>query len=169
MHRVEVAAGENHGPIIVALGGKAAGRTVWETMMTTMIATLAQQNGYGGGSSAAGALGGLIVFVIWLAIIALFFAGLWKTFTKAGQPGWAAIVPIFNLYIMCKIAGKPWWWLLLFFVPIVSIVIAILLGIAVAKAFGKSALFGVGLALLAPIFYGILGFGSAEYQGPQAS
>lgn len=137
--------------------------------MTTMIATLAQQNGYGGGSGTAGAIGGLIAFVLWLSIVVLVIAGWWKTFAKAGQPGWAAIIPIFNFFILCKIAGKPWWWLLLFLIPIVNFVIAILLALAVAKSFGKSALFGLGLAFLAPIFYCILGFGSAQYQGPQAS
>lgn len=103
-----------------------------------------------------------------LALVVLVIAGLWQTFTKAGQPGWACIIPIYNVYILTKIAGRPWWWLLLFLIPIVSLVIAIILAIDVAKSFGKSTGFGIGLALLGPIFYCILGFGDATYKGAPA-
>ena len=88
---------------------------------------------------------------------------MWKVFVKAGQPGWAAIVPIYNLYVMTQIAGKPGWWLLLFFIPFVNIVIAILLSIAIAQKFGKGAGFGVGMTFLGFIFMPILGFGDAQY------
>ena len=107
----------------------------------------------------------ILLPLIWLALIVLIFAGFWKVFVKAGHPGWAAIVPIYNLYILTKIAGRPWWWMLLFLVPIVSLVIAIIISIDVAKAFGKGTGFGVGLALLSAIFYPILGFGDATYKG----
>lgn len=100
-----------------------------------------------------------------LALIVLVIAGGWKVFAKAGQPGWACIVPIYNLYIMTKIAGRPWWWLLLCFIPAVGVVISILMGIDIAKAFGRGAGFGVGLALLTPIFACILGFGDDTYKG----
>jgi hypothetical protein len=98
-----------------------------------------------------------------LAIIVLVIASFWKVFTKAGQPGWAAIVPIYNAYILLKIAGRPGWWLLLYFIPLVNLVIAILVSIDVAKAFGKGGGFGVGLLFLSFIFYPILGFGDAAY------
>ena len=104
--------------------------------------------------------------LVYLAIIVLVVAGFWKVFTKAGQPGWAAIVPIYNLYVLLKIAGRPGWWLLLFILPIVNFVIAIIVAIDVAKSFGKGTGFGLGLAFLGPIFYPILGFGEAAYQGP---
>ncbi len=130
-------------------------------MLIHSLTTLAQQN-------AAGAAGGLVFLVIWLAILVLIIVGFWKVFEKAGQPGWAAIVPIFNIYVLCKIAGRPGWWLILFFVPIVSLVIAIIVSIDVAKAFGKGIGFALGLILLGFIFYPILGFGSAQYQGPPA-
>lgn len=107
---------------------------------------------------------GAVIGLLYLALIVLVIAGFWKVFVKAGHPGWAAIVPIYNVYILLKIAGKPGWWLLLFFIPVVSLVIAILVSIDVAKAFGKGAGFGVGLALLSFIFYPILGFGDAQYQ-----
>jgi hypothetical protein len=127
--------------------------------MHTQVATLAQNSGDAGG---------LIVLFVYLALIVLVIAGFWKTFQKAGQPGWAAIIPIYNLYILTKVAGRPWWWLILCFIPIVSIIIIAILSFDIAKAFGKGALFGVGLWLLGPIFYCILGFGSAQYQGPPA-
>jgi hypothetical protein len=99
------------------------------------------------------------------AIVLLVIVSMWKVFEKAGHPGWAAIIPIFNLYIVCKIAGRPGWWILLFMIPLVSFVIAIILGIDVAKAFGKGAGFGIGLTFLGVIFYPILAFSDATYQG----
>ena len=109
-----------------------------------------------------------IILLCELAIVALFIAAFWKVFTKAGQPGWAAIVPIYNVYIMLKIAGRPGWWLLLFLIPLVNFIIGILIAIDIAKAFGKGTGFGLGLAFLGFIFYPILGFGSATYQKPAA-
>ncbi|MCC6970734.1 MAG: hypothetical protein IT434_10985 [Phycisphaerales bacterium] len=110
--------------------------------------------------------GELIFAVIYLAIAILVIAGFWKTFAKAGEPGWAAIIPIFNTYILLKIAGRPWWWLVLYFIPIVSLVVWIVVAIDIAKAFGKGTGFGVGLALLPFIFFPVLGFSDAQYQGP---
>jgi len=110
----------------------------------------------------------IIVSLLYLAIIVFVFAGVWKTFTKAGQPGWAAIIPIFNLYVLIKTAGRPGWWLLLFIIPLVNIVMVFIVAIDVAKAFGKGTGFGIGLALLGFIFYPILGFGDATYQGSSA-
>lgn len=109
------------------------------------------------------------VAVIYLAIIVAIIAGLWKIFEKAGEPGWAAIVPIYNLYVIVKISGKPTWWLVLFLIPIANLVASIIVWIEVAKKFGKSEGFGVGLALLGPIFVPILGFSDAQYEGGQDS
>ena len=83
----------------------------------------------------------------------------------AEKPGWGIIIPIYNIILMLEIAGRPIWWVILFFIPIVSIVAAILVNIDIAKKFGKSAGFGVGLALLGFIFMPILGFGDAKFQG----
>jgi hypothetical protein len=99
-----------------------------------------------------------------IALVIFMIASFWKVYAKAGQPGWAAIIPIYNVYVLLKIAGRPGWWLLLFLIPLVNLAIAIIVGIDVAKAFGKGAGFGLGLALLAVIFYPILGFGRATYQ-----
>src|SRR5436305_8825405 len=97
-------------------------------------------------------------------LIALFLiVAMWKVFTKAGQPGWASIIPIYNLYVWCKIVGRPWWWILLMLIPFVNFIILIILCIDMAKSFGKGVGFGIGLLLLAVIFFSILGFGCAEY------
>ena len=115
----------------------------------------------GGGSPVPGIIGLLIGLLLIVAM--------WKVFTKAGQPGWASIIPIYNLYIWCKIVGRPWWWILLMLIPFVNFIILIILCIDTAKSFGKGAGFGIGLALLGVIFWPILGFGSAQYQGAAAT
>jgi hypothetical protein len=105
----------------------------------------------------------ILPLLIALAFVGLVIAGFWKVFTKAGRPGWAALIPIYNIYTVCKIAGRPGWWCLLYAIPVVSLVIGIIVAIDLAKAFGKGAGFGIGLAFLAPIFYPVLGFGDAVY------
>lgn len=117
------------------------------------------------GAGAAGAF----VLIIQLAILVLMLVAMWKVFTKAGQPGWACIIPIYNIYILTKIAGKPGWWVLLMFVPVVNFIISILLSLALATNFGKSAGFAIGLLLLPFIFYPILAFGDAQYQPVQTA
>jgi Family of unknown function (DUF5684) len=107
--------------------------------------------------------------IIGLLIALLLIVATWKVFTKAGQPGWASLIPIYNLYVWCKIVGRPWWWILLMLIPFVNFIILIILCIDMAKSFGKGAGFGIGLALLGIIFLPILGFGSAQYQGPAAA
>jgi len=105
--------------------------------------------------------------VFW-ALLIVVLIGMWKMFVKAGQPGWACIVPIYNVYVLCKIAGRPGWWVLLYFIPIVSLVIAIIVCIDIAKAFGQGAAFGFFLNfLLGGIGFLILGFGNYQYLGPQ--
>ncbi len=102
-----------------------------------------------------------------LACLGLFFVlmavSLWKVFAKAGQPGWACLIPIFNVYIILKIAQKPGWWLVLYFIPIVSIIIPVVVLVAVARNFGKGLGFGLGLAFLGFIFFPILAFGDDTY------
>jgi hypothetical protein len=112
------------------------------------------------GSSAGGAFGG----IIGLAIAILMIVAVWRVFTKAGQPGWAAIIPIYNTIILLRVAGKPWWWFLLLFIPIVNIVIMIMAWVGVAENFGKGMGFVIGLIFLPFIFTLILAFGSATYR-----
>ena len=117
--------------------------------------------------SAAPAFGvGFFLVIIAVALISL--AGMWKVFTKAGKPGWAAIIPIYNYIVLCEIVGKPIWWFLLMLFPCTSLIFLIWVYNLVAKSFGKSEGFTVGLVILGPIFWPILGFGDAVYLGPSA-
>lgn len=109
------------------------------------------------------AMGGAMMLVM-LAMAVVFMVGVWKVFVKAGQPGWAVLIPFYNAYILLKIAGRPGWWLVLFLIPLVNIVIALIVAIDIAKAFGQSAVFGVVLLfLLCGIGYLVLGFGNYRY------
>jgi hypothetical protein len=114
-------------------------------------------------SGAAVAMGSTFM-VIWLVVLAVMIAAMWKVFVKAGKPGWAALIPIYNLIVLLEIAGKPIWWFILLLIPFVNFVVLIILALAIARNFGKSTGFGVGLALLSPIFYPILAWGDARYQ-----
>src|SRR6478735_258551 len=108
----------------------------------------------------------IIWIILCLAVAVISIAGTWKAFEKAGQPGWACLIPVYNYYIMLKIGGKPGWWLLLFLIPLVNVVFAVWTVNMVSKSFGKDEGFTVGLVLLGFIFWPILGFGDAQYQGP---
>lgn len=113
---------------------------------------------------------GLLVgeLVAVLGIVVFLIAGYWKMYAKAGQPGWAAIVPFYNIYVLIKMVGRPGWWLAMFFVPGANVVFAILLMIDLAKAFGKGGGFAVLLILLPIVGVPILAFGDARYVGPVA-
>lgn len=124
------------------------------------------QEDYGGGGGGLLAAGcGMVMFLVWAVVVVAVIAGLWKVFVKAGKPGWAAIVPIYNFIVMLEIVGKPIWWIVLMLIPVVNLVVAIIVSIALAEKFGKSAAYGIGIALLGFIFIPMLGFGDARYQG----
>lgn len=103
--------------------------------------------------------------LLWAVIL---IASMWKIFTKAGQPGWAAIIPIYNYYIMLKVVGRPGWWIILLFIPLVNFVVALIVTYDLAKAFGKGMGYFLGLLFLGFIFYPMLGFGGAQYRGAAA-
>ncbi|AWV91423.1 signal peptidase I [Bradymonas sediminis] len=113
-----------------------------------------------------GMIVGLVFSLFALLLVVVMIAGLWKIFEKAGHPGWAAIVPIYNVFIMLQIVGRPTWWLVLFFIPMINGLIGIVLNIELAKAFGKDLVYGLGMVFLPFIFAPMLGFGDAQYQGP---
>lgn len=107
---------------------------------------------------------GTLIFYIALAIFELIV--LWKIFKKAGQPGWAAIIPIYDIIVLFRIIKMEWWHILIMlFVPFAQIVYAILIPLKLAKVFGKSTAFGVLSIFFSLITYPILAFGSAKYEG----
>lgn len=109
------------------------------------------------------------VVIIGLAVSLFLVIAMWRVYTKAGKPGWAALIPFYNTYVMLKIVGRPGWWLLLMFVPIVNIVIGIIVVVDLAKSFGKGGGFAVLLILLPYIGFAILAFSkNARYVGPVA-
>jgi hypothetical protein len=106
-----------------------------------------------------------MVALIQLALIAAALAGLWKAFEKMGRKGWEGIVPFYNVYILLQMTGRPVWWLALMLVPLVNVAVFIIVSIDVARGFAKGTGFGLGLGLLGFVFWPILGFGDAKWQG----
>ena len=104
--------------------------------------------------------------IIMLAVCILIIVSTWKVYQKAGQPGWASIVPIYNFIVFLRIVKRPWWWIFLCFIPIVTIVINVIILHDLAKAFGKGVGFMLGLLFLPFVFYPILAFGDAKYTFP---
>lgn len=115
-------------------------------------------------------------FVVILLIAAFMVICQWKIFTKAGQPGWAVLVPFYNIYVYTQVIKRPSWWMALYFLGIIPIlgsiavlVIVILDQIRLAKVFGKDSGFAVGLIFLSIVFLPILAFGSSKYQDDMPS
>lgn len=123
------------------------------------IMILAQAGGEQSGSLMAALPGLIFMSVIAFALI----GGLWKMFEKAGEPGWAAIVPVYNAVVLLKIAGKPAWWIVLFFIPLANLIATFLVAASVSERFGKGLGFTLGLVLLPYVFYPVLGFGKSQY------
>jgi len=132
--------------------------------MGNVLAFLMQQTDTGVPAGAAAM--GTGVMIVWLVVVVLMIAAMWKVFTKAGEPGWAAIVPIYNYVVLDKIAGRPGWWLLLWILlgPIAYIVISF----DIAKRFGKGAGFAIGLIVLPFLFWPMLAWGDAAYTAAPA-
>jgi hypothetical protein len=120
----------------------------------------AQQGGVPDGAAALGL--GMLLFNLLVVVGVL--VGMWKVFVKANKPGWAALVPIYNLFVLAEVGGKPSWWAILLFVPLVNLIVFVVICMGVAKNFGKNELYGIGLALLGFIFFPLLGFGNARYR-----
>lgn len=109
------------------------------------------------------------ILIVYLLVMIFLWASVWKVFVKAGQPGWAILVPIYNIYIMTLIAKKPAWWIaIILLVPLVNIVFLIMLIHGISTNFGKDGGFTAGLILLGIVFWPILGFGDAQYIGGSA-
>lgn len=110
---------------------------------------------------------GVYSFVVFIVAVLAIIA-MWKVFTKAGKPGWASIIPIYNTIVLLEIAGRPVWWVLLLFIPLVNVVVLVLVMLDLAKSFGKGTGFAIGLILFSTIFFLILGFDSSTYKGQGA-
>jgi hypothetical protein len=120
--------------------------------------------------TSANSSSGLILTVVYLAVLVLMIAAQWVVFSKAGKPGWAAIIPFYNILVELEIVGRPWWWLLLIvFVPIVNVVLAVMLINDLSKSFGHGVGYTLGLLFLPFIFLPMLAFGGSTYVGPAAA
>ena len=119
--------------------------------------------------TATGAAAGATFVIIYLAVLLLVIASMWKVFTKAGKPGWAAIVPIYNTIVLLEIVGKPTWWIILLLIPFVNIIVLLIVINELSKSFGRGVGTTLGLIFLGFIFWPILAFGSAQYQGGGAA
>ena len=122
----------------------------------------------------AGLITAYLVIVIPIVLIAI--VAIWRVFTKAGQPGWAVLIPFYNLYVYSQVVKRPGWWMLLYFASIIPVVgslavlfVSIIDSLRLAKLFGKSAGFGVGIILLGIVFLPILAFGDADYDETRVS
>ena len=110
----------------------------------------------------------MAVMVIWAVVFALVVASNWVLFTKAGEPGWKCLVPVYGALVFLRIVGRPWYWLVLLCIPFVNIIPAFVLCWDTARVYGKGGGYGAGIALLGPVFLPLLAFSDAEYVGPHA-
>jgi hypothetical protein len=99
-------------------------------------------------------------------IMVIVAASMWMIFDKAGKPGWAAVIPVYNFWVLLEVIKKPWWWILLMLIPIVNLVVAIVATRETARVFGQGVAFTIGLIFLPFIFYPILALGKEyKYKG----
>jgi len=114
---------------------------------------------------AAGGRLALAAQALSLIVAVLGVAALREILIKAGRPGWAALVPVYDLVELLRVAGRPWWWLFLLLVPVANAVPFLFLCFDLARAFGRGRLFALGLLVLAPAFQLILAYGGGRYVG----
>jgi hypothetical protein len=118
-------------------------------------------------SPAVEVMAGMLSFSMllpFLLIILILIVSLWRIFRMAGEAGWQAIIPLYNMFVLVKISGKPWWWFLLLFIPLVGFIILLLVNMALARRFDRGVLFGLGLTFLGFIFFPLLAFGGTTYR-----
>jgi len=136
----------------------------YNTTSTETRYTTSYDKPYTSDSNAAGGAG---FWIITLALVAIVVVAMWKVFEKAKKPGWAALIPIYNNFVLLQIVGRPTWWILLYFIPFVNLIINIIVAVDLAKSFGKTTTFGViGLFLFGFIGFPMLAFGKDTYKGP---
>ena len=102
--------------------------------------------------------------VIEIIVASLVIIGGWKMLAKANKPGWGIIIPFYNVYLLCKVAGRPGWWLILFFIPIVNIIVWLVVALNISENFGHGAGYGILLWLFPWLMFLVLGFGGDTYR-----
>lgn len=105
---------------------------------------------------------------VWITVYLLLVIANWQIFQKAGEAGWKSLIPIWNLYIFFKITWGNGWFFLLMCIPYVGWIFYVIAEYHLCRAFGKGALFFLGMLFLPNLFTLILGFGSATYHRPYA-
>lgn len=100
----------------------------------------------------------VILMIISLLLSILLIVSMWKIYKKAGKPGWAAIVPVYNIIVLLEIAELPLWYIALFLVPFANIYAMFKIYIELAHKFGKSTGFGVASVFFSAICFPILAF-----------
>jgi len=109
------------------------------------------------------------IITVSLAFAAFYIYCYWRLFQKANQPGWFALIPLFNMLVVLKLIGRPWWWLLLMLIPPINVLVGVLMVFDIARVFGKSTGFAFGLLFLSAVFLPILALGDAAYTAPSQS
>lgn len=138
----------------------------WDSFESAMNTTTTSASSAEAEGIMAALLGmGITLYIIIIAVAILSIVSFWKIFTKAGKPGWAALIPIYNIWVLCEVAGLPGWVGLLSFIPFIAPIIPIIIAIKLPAQFGKDAVYAAGLIFLGVIFYPMLAFGKAEYVG----
>ena len=112
---------------------------------------------------------GIGVMLVWVILMVITLAGMWKVVSKAGHPGILGIIPIVNWFFFAQVAGKPTWWGVLMLVPIVNLVVGIIILLGISERLGRGIGTAIGLFILFFIFWPILGFGSAKWTPPPAA
>ena len=133
------------------------------TSIASLLAQLSSDEAAGLGALIAGLGMGLILLSLVLVILTI--VAKWKINNKAGQPGWACVIPVYNVYVELLIAGMSPLWLLSLLCFFVYPVTWIIQQVKTAQRFGQGTGFALGLIFLNPIFLLILAFGSAQYVG----
>lgn len=134
--------------------------------IVSVLALLPTQQDDGG---LLGGVFGLAAFCCWAIVLLMYLAGTWQIYSKAGRPGWAAIIPIYNIWVLQDIVGRPNWWIILYFIPFVNFIVFAINMWDLSRSFDKSIGYTIGLIFLPFIFVLVLGFGDAQYYGPAAA
>ena len=108
---------------------------------------------------------GFGMMIVLLAFVVLMFASIWKLFAKADKPGWACLVPLYNIIVWLNIVGRPWWYLFFLVFPVTAVVLWAIMAFGTARSFNRGILFALGVTFLPFIFIPIVGLGGSEYIG----